>query len=234
MFTGFGKGLLPFFLDLRFHNSKEFMDANRERYQKEVRAPFYAFIEALGPKMQQIDDEFEIRPAKCLSRINRDTRFSRDKSPYRDHLWVAFRQAAMDKDGLPFYWVEIRPECVNWGLGVWGENRELMDAMRRRMAARPEDYLRVLPILQQRGFSLGGREWKKLAAPDGLPEELIPWYMKREIYAEKQTQAVEIIHTPQIVDRIYADFEAIAPLYRILRGCVEEAMNQLDQQGGKV
>ena len=146
MFTGFGKGVLPFFLDLRFHNSKEFMDANRERYQKEVRAPFYAFIEALGPKMQLIDPDFEIRPAKCLSRINRDTRFSKDKSPYRDHLWVAFRQAAMDKDGLPFYWIEIRPESVNWGLGVWGENRGMMDAMRRRMAAQPEDYLRLLPF----------------------------------------------------------------------------------------
>ena len=62
MFTGFGKGVLPFFLDLRFHNSKEFMDANRERYQKEVRAPFYAFIETIGPQMQLIDPDFEIRP----------------------------------------------------------------------------------------------------------------------------------------------------------------------------
>ena len=234
MFTGFGKGVLPFFLDLRFHNSKEFMDANRERYQKEVRAPFYAFIEALGPKMQLIDPDFEIRPAKCLSRINRDTRFSKDKSPYRDHLWVAFRQAAMDKDGLPFYWIEIRPESVNWGLGVWGDNRGMMDAMRRRMAAQPEAYLRLLPILQSRGFSLRGRDWKKMPVPEQLPEVLVPWYKKREVYAEKQSAAMEIIQRSDLVDRVYADFAALAPLYQAMRGCVEEAMNQLDEQGGKV
>ena len=44
MFQGFGKELIPFFLDLRFHNDKSFMDANRERYYREVRQPFYDFI----------------------------------------------------------------------------------------------------------------------------------------------------------------------------------------------
>ena len=81
MFQGFGKELIPFFLDLRFHNDKSFMDANRERYYREVRQPFYDFIGAMGPGMQLIDEEMEVRPNKCLSRINRDTRFSRDKSP---------------------------------------------------------------------------------------------------------------------------------------------------------
>ena len=86
MFQGFGKEILPFFLDLRFHNDKSFMDANRDRYYRAVRQPFYDFITAMGPGMQQIAEDMEVRPVKCLSRINRDTRFSRDKSPYRDHL----------------------------------------------------------------------------------------------------------------------------------------------------
>lgn len=234
MFYGFGKELIPFFLDIRFHNYKAFMDENRERYVREVRAPFYAFIEAIAPRMQAIDPDMEVRPAKCLSRINRDTRFSKDKSPYRDHLWVAFRQAGMGKDGLPFYWFEIAPEHVNWGVGVWGENRPMMDAMRRRMAARPEDYLRILPILRDRGFALNGREWKKLPVPDGLPEALRPWYLKREAYAEKLDVPMHCIASPDLVDRVARDFEALAPLYHIFWGCVEEAMNQLDEKGGQV
>lgn len=234
MFYGFGKELIPFFLDIRFHNNKAFMDENRERYLRDVRAPFYAFIEAMGPRMQAIDPDFEVRPSKCLSRINRDIRFSRDKSPYRDHLWVAFRQAAMGKDGIPFYWFEIAPEHVNWGLGIWGENRALMDAMRRRMAARPEDYLRVLPLLRERNFALSGREWKKLPVPEALPDVLRPWYLKREVYAEKQDVPMDCIYSPELVDRVARDFEAIAPLYQIFRGCVEEAMNQMDEKGGQV
>lgn len=217
MFYGFGKELIPFFLDLRFHNNKAFMDANRDRYLKDVRDPFYAFIGAMGPAMQAIDPDMEVRPAKCLSRINRDTRFTKDKSPYRDHLWVSFRQAAMGKDGVPFYWFEITPEYVTWGLGIWGENRSIMDAMRRKMLAHPDDFLRILPILRDRGFALSGQEWKKMAVPTEVPDLLKPWYLKRQIYAEKMNVPMECIHSADLVDRIIRDFEALKPLYQIFR-----------------
>lgn len=229
MFQGFGPETIRFFLDIRFHNSKAFMDENRERYVSDVRAPFYAFIEALSPVMLAIDADFETRPHKCLSRINRDIRFSNDKSPYRDHLWLAYRQAGRGKDGAPFYWFELSPERCGWGVGVWSENRPLMEAMRRRMAARPEDYLRVLPILQKRGFSMSGREWKKIAVPDTLPEALAPWYKKRDIYADRSLSSQDALR-PDIVDRVGKDFTALAPLYRIFQGCAEEAMNQLEER----
>ena len=234
MFQGFGKELIPFFLDLRFHNDKSFMDANRERYYREVRQPFYDFIGAMGPGMQLIDEEMEVRPNKCLSRINRDTRFSRDKSPYRDHLWVSFRQAGRPNDGTPFYWFEISPEHLNWGVGIWGETRDIMDAMRRRMIAHPGDFERLLPVLQKRGFALAGQEWKKMKAPAELPEALKPWYLKKQVYAERLGAQLEWIHSPGIVRRVMEDYQALSPLYRIFRGCVEDAMNQMDEQGGKV
>lgn len=238
MFQGFGKELIPFFLDLRFHNDKSFMDANRERYYREVRQPFYDFIGAMGPGMQQIAEDMEVRPAKCLSRINRDTRFSRDKSPYRDHLWVSFRQAGMPNDGTPFYWFEISPEHVSWGVGIWGESRQAMDAMRRRIAARPDDFMRLLPVLKERHFALAGPEWKKMKPPEGLPEALIPWYLKKQVYAERLGTSLSWIHAPDIVDRVLEDYTAVAPLYWIFRGCAEEAMNRMDEeeekQGGKV
>ena len=234
MFQGFGKEMIPFFLDLRFHNDKSFMDANRERYCRDVRQPFYDFIGAMGPGMQRIAEDMEIRPQKCLSRINRDTRFSRDKSPYRDHLWVSFRQSGMPNDGTPFYWFEVSPEHVSWGVGIWGESRPAMDAMRRKMAARPDDFLRLLPMLKKRGFFLAGDEWKQMKPPEGLPEALGPWYLKKSVYAERANTSLQWIYTPEIVDRVMDDYLALAPLYWIFRGCVEEAMNQMDEQGGNV
>ena len=234
MFQGFGGGVIPFFLDLRFHNDRSFMEANRERYHREVRQPFYDFIGAMGPQMQaQISEDLEVRPQKCLSRINRDTRFSKDKSPYRDHLWVAFRQQGMANDGTPFYWFELRPEEVSWGVGIWGENRAIMDAMRRRMLAHPQDFERMLPLLKKRGFTLDGGEWKKMNVPPELPPVLAPWYLKKQVYASRQGTEVQWAFSPDIVDRVMKDFVALAPLYWIFRGCVEEAMNQMDDMGGK-
>lgn len=234
VFQGFGAGVIPFFLDLRFHNDRSFMEANRERYYREVRQPFYDFIGAMGPRMQsQISEDLEVRPQKCLSRINRDTRFSKDKSPYRDHLWVAFRQQGMANEGTPFFWFELRPEGVDWGVGIWGESRVIMDAMRRRMLAHPQDFERMLPLLKKRGFTLDGGEWKKMHVPPELPPALRPWYLKKQVYASRQGAELQWVFSPDIVDRVMKDFVALAPLYWMFRGCVEEAMNQMDDMGGK-
>ena len=91
IFKGFTDETISFMLDIRFNNNKEFMNTNREAYIENLRTPFYELIDTIAPYMLEIDPLMEIRPSKCLSRIFRDTRFTRDKSPYRDHI-VAFRR----------------------------------------------------------------------------------------------------------------------------------------------
>ncbi len=222
MFQGFDREMILFFLDLRFHNDRQFMDANRERYQERVRAPFCAFVTEVGQRLQPLIPDLEVRPNKCLSRINRDTRFSRDKSPYRDHLWVAFRQSGVSKDGQPFYWFEISPEQVNWGLGLWGENRPLMDALRRRILAHPADVRRRLSRLDEAECFLAGPAWKKLQVPGEVPEDLRDLYVKKTVYFEKRGPEMDWIYSPGIVDRVAGDFSLLLPLYLLLRGCGAE------------
>ena len=221
MFEGFNGDLLSFYADIRFNNDKAFMDAHRKEYYQKVRDPFYAFIQELGPTMLAIDEDMEVRPHKCLSRINRDTRFTRDKSPYRDHHWVAFRQAAIPKDGMPFYWFESRLEEVSWGLGVWGENANLFDALRRRMTANPDEMLRILQLANDHDFAIDGAIWKKMRPPGGLPVALSQVYCARRLYFERQHIDPQWIFDPSITDRVAADFKALAPAWRLLRGLAD-------------
>ena len=131
MFTGFPEETLRFFMDIRFHNNAEFFNENRERYRQEVTAPFYAFIEDLSPAMLKIDPGMEIRPYKCLARIRRDTRFSRDKSPYRDHLWLLFRRAAEPREMSLNFWFEYGLGTIGWGMGFWGAKAYTMELFRK-------------------------------------------------------------------------------------------------------
>ncbi len=218
MFEGFPVSMIPFLLDIRFNNNKAFMTEHHDEYIARVRDPFYAFIDALAPTMKGIDPDMEVRPAKCLSRIYRDLRFSKDKSPYRDHHWLAFRREAEQKDGALFFWFEIRIEEVNWGLGFWGENKEAMAAFRRRIAARPDCLVSLLPGIAARDFAPGGSEQKKLELPEGLPGELETWYRRRELYVQKQNVHADWIYSPDIVSRVAEDFVALKPLYKLLRG----------------
>ncbi len=137
-------------LDLRFNNNKTFMQEQRARYHEVMRDPHYELINALAPLMLSIDPRMEVRPYKVLSRIFRDTRFTKDKAPYRDHHWIAFRRAGEPRDRSLMFWFEARVEGLNWGLGFWGENWPVLDMLRRRMVSHPDDILMALDALKGR------------------------------------------------------------------------------------
>ena len=224
MFTGFSEDTISFFLDLKFHNNTEFFHANHDRDVETVQTPFYEMIEELAPSMLRIDPQMEIRPYKCLSRIHRDTRFSRDKSPYRDHHWFLFRRAAKPREKCLFYYFEFGPDRLSWGLGIWGENRELMDLFRKRMRANPDGILAKIDDmdLPEHKLYVGGTSFKRMEIPPEIPYRLRPWYTAREIYVGKFDPPAKWAYTERVVQEVRKDFQTLAPLYRLLRGYADE------------
>lgn len=217
----FSKDMLEFMLDLRFNNNKTFMNENRARYQEVMRDPYYRLIELLTPTALEIDPGMEVRPYKCLSRIFRDTRFSNNKLPYRDHHWVAFRHQAEPRDQAVMLWFEIRLDEVSWGLGFWGGNIKAMDVLRRQMVAKQDELLSILPILKKHHFNLEGSVYKRKQIPDKLPDDLIPWYIRRDVYLVKQNINPEWVFEPGLEKRLARDFLALKPFYQMLRGAYE-------------
>ena len=229
MFTGFPEETIRFFLDLRFHNNAVYFNENRERYRQEVVAPFSAFIDELAPAMLAIDPQMEVRPTKCLARIHRDTRFTKDKSPYRDHLWLTFRRVGEPRSMSVNYWFELGPDQLGWGLGFWGENRPVMDALRQKIAARPEQILGIIDScnLPEHHLGVGGTTFKRIEYPPKLPEQLKYWYAARELYIGKVYPEMSWAFDASIVRRVQEDFQVMAPLYRLMRGLQEEIDEQL-------
>ena len=224
MFQGFTDETVQFFLDLKFHNNTGYFHAHHDRYVDVVQQPFYSMIDALAPSMLIIDPSFETRPYKCLSRIHRDTRFSRDKSPYRDHHWFLFRKAAEPREGSLFYYFEFGPDRLSWGMGVWGENRELFDQFRKRILANPNGIDALIRDLDlpARHLSVGGRIYKKTEIPSSVPPLLRTWYPVRDLYVGRDAPEYQWAFSDKIVSIVQKDFKALAPLYKLLRGCAEE------------
>lgn len=224
MFTGFTDETIEYFLNLRFHNYPSFFHETKETFIQEVRQPFYSLIEDLAPVMLKIDPEMEVRPHKCLSRIHRDTRFSKDKSPYRDHLWFLFRRAAEPREGSVMYWFEFGPDRLNWGLGFWGENKQAMELLRKRMAAQPQRFVDLIDDcdLYRRKLMVGGYSYKRLPVPENIPPALADWYVKKDLYISREHPSFEWAFDAQLVNRIAKDFKAMAPLYRVLRGVLDD------------
>ena len=224
MFKGFTDETVQFLMDLKFHNNTEYFHDNHDRYVEKVQTPFYEMIDDLAPEMRKIDPLMEIRPYKCLSRIHRDTRFSKDKSPYRDHHWFLFRRTAEPREKCLFYYFEFGPDRLSWGLGIWGENRELMDLFRKRMRANPDGTLAMIDDmnLPERKLCLGGTAFKRMEIPADIPERLKRWYTSREIYIGKFDPPMKWAFSDRIIHEVRRDFKTLAPLYQMLRGYADE------------
>ncbi|MBQ4436466.1 MAG: DUF2461 domain-containing protein [Clostridia bacterium] len=219
MFPGFTEDTVQFFMDLRFHNEVPWMHAHHDEYVQKVQQPFYQLIAELSPAMLKIDPDFELRPAKCLSRINRDTRYSDDKSPYRDHHWIAFRRAGVDKYGQPFYWCEFGPDDLSWGVGIWGQERSVMNAFRLRLAHEGETLLPLFKRLRQHKFAIGGPSAPRMKVPADLPEELWPLYRMKAVYFERTGIDYQWAFDDRLVERVIKDYKTLKPVYQLLKEC---------------
>lgn len=228
MFTGFTEETLRFFLDLRFHNNTSYFHENHDRYIETVQKPFYAFIEDMAPVLRDIDPRMELRPHKCLSHIHRDTRFSKDKSPYRDHLWIAFRRAAESKDGSVNFFFEFGPDTIGWGMGTWGENKPVNEMLRRQMVARPKEIAAIIDgvHMADRDMVVMGNRYKRMDVPLMVPPSLRFWYTMRDVYVCRQHIDFTWAFSRRVFDEARKDFEAQAPLYRLLRGIQDDLQEE--------
>ncbi|MDD2647254.1 MAG: DUF2461 domain-containing protein [Eubacteriales bacterium] len=222
MFSGFTDKTFEFLMGLSFNNSPEYFHSHHDEYDEYWRKPYFQLIDALSPTLSEIDNGIEIRPEKALAHIRRDTRFTKDKTPYRTHLWAAFRAGNMDKDGSIFFWVEFGLGEHNcWGLGTWNENKPLMEQMRRSIIAAPYEALDLTASLEKAGFQYSGWNYKRMKYPPELKDELKPLYSSRSPGWIRNLSDRSMLFKPEIVDAVIADFKLLAPAYHYLRGAYD-------------
>jgi uncharacterized protein (TIGR02453 family) len=115
-----------FFRDLGRNNQKAWMDENRERYREHVVAPFRALLEVLAPAVLGLDPSFDTdgRTGTNFSRINRDIRFARDKTPYRTQMYVTFSARGTKGRSAGQLYAGISTDAVTAGFRIYGENRD--------------------------------------------------------------------------------------------------------------
>lgn len=230
MFSGFPEETIRFFLDIRFHNEVPWFHAHREEYEAYIRKPFRELIEALAPTALSIAEDIETLPGKCLARINRDIRFTRDKSPYRDHMWLLLRRAGEPREHSVMYWFELSPEAVEWGVGFWDYNRPAMDALRRRMVQKPAEVRRVLRScgIPDDTLKIYGDRYRSMKPPEGMPAELAMLYPCKELYVKRVGTPLRLCYSPRLVDTVAQDFLRLSPLYHLLRQAADEGLAKLD------
>ncbi len=118
----FTDATFEFLIELAANNDRTWFKANKPRYEAHVKNPALRFITGFGPILKEISPHFRADPRAnggSLFRIYRDTRFSKDKSPYKTHTGIHFRHEAARDAHAPGFYLHIQPGNCFAGCGIW-------------------------------------------------------------------------------------------------------------------
>jgi len=183
----FTRQTFQFFKALGRNNSKAWMDANRERYQSDVVQPFRHLLEELAPAALKLDSGFDTsgRTGANFSRINRDIRFAKDKTPYKTNMYLKFSVPPPVKRETGQLYVGLSADIVTAGFRIYsgGKHKESTLALiaeprflsqpgwpakqKKRLGCRYESYWYTMEKgewTQHSGWPVSADEWKKILA----------------------------------------------------------------------
>ena len=216
MFEGFTDRTMEFYMAIRFNNNRDFFEANRTWYEQSVRIPMLELISALVPVVQAIDDELDTRPQRCLARIHRDTRFARNKAPYRDYSFMKFRRLGDQRHTMLGLYFDLSDDGASYGMGIYDKNIPLMNGLRRGIMHESTHILTLTnPVMD--GFIFHPNTIKRMAVPHSVPDALKPWYPLRAFYLQNTITDFSLIKSAALVDTVARGYQTLAPLYRYIQ-----------------
>jgi len=135
-------GAFAFLRELSRNNRREWFAANKPRYLAELRDPVLAFIAAFEPRLAKLS-KFLVADAGSMFRIYRDTRFAKDKSPYKTAQGIWFTHAEGRDSPAPGFYLHLAPGDVFMGAGIWRAEPDALAQVRAAIAAQPARWKRV-------------------------------------------------------------------------------------------
>ena len=230
-FSGFDRKGTAFLKGIAKNNSKAWFEAHRDIYDRAVLAPMRKFFTALEPVMLRIDSLFmaDPRPGKGITRPHRDTRFSKDKSPYKSTIWLTYRRNVKDWQALPAYYFEIMERSYRYGAGFFLAQRPTMDALRRIVDADPSRIRKMNAIIRKHGYSMEGDMYARPLKE--LPDDLAVWYNRKNLYLIHERCHDEALYSAAILDEVSSSFKALAPLYGLFMEAAERKTDPRDALG---
>lgn len=155
---------------------------------------------------------------KTISRIYRDTRFSQNKQPLRDHLWLEFRDRSLPGTETPQFFFYLEAEEWGYGMGFWQASVSAMEGIRDRLSGRPSLGQKLLrQIKRQNRFTLGGESYRRPRQAE-LPPEVLELYNYKSFYYICRQPIGRKLFSADLGDKVAEGLQMLGPIYRYVVG----------------
>jgi uncharacterized protein (TIGR02453 family) len=216
-FPGFSAEAMQFFRALARHNNRDWFLPRKPLFEREVREPMRVLVAAVNAALARFAPLYVTEPDRAIYRFYRDTRFSADKSPYKDHIAANFNRQGLCRHEGAGYYFQVSDKGVGIGGGIYLSPPETLRAMRAQFASKHEDFRKIT----------GGRTFRRLfgelqgdrlaRVPAGFacdhPAADLLRFKQCYVWAELPP---ELVVTPALYGEIVKHFRAMAPFVEFL------------------
>lgn len=219
MTSYFKPALFTFLKELKANNRREWFQANKSRYEAEVKEPTLLFIADFAKHLKRVAPRFVADPRPVggsMFRIYKDTRFSKDKTPYKTHVGAHFPHGSCGKDvSAPGFYLHLEPSESFGGGGIWHPGSDALQQIRQRIVDKSADWKKATSSLDIRGEKL-------IRPPRGFNPEhpLIEDIKHKDFYVMKSFTSKEVC-SEAFLDLFVEACESATPLVRFVSHAIE-------------
>jgi len=216
-FKGFPAEGVAFLRALKKNNNREWFTPKLEQYKQLVREPMLELVHSLHIEMLRFAPAYVGEPSKCVYRVYRDIRFSKNKTPYKTSTEALFWHNRLDKNSGGGFYLSISPEQVAIGGGLYMAEPAALLAVRQQIASHTPAFRATFEAKTVRRLmgELKGEQTKRV--PKGFPaDHPAAALLRHKNFVLYTTLNPDITTTPKLYREIVARFEAITPFVEFL------------------
>jgi uncharacterized protein (TIGR02453 family) len=224
-FVGFPREFFSYFEKLKKNNSKEWFENNRKDYEKYVLHPSREFVIEMGKKLRRIAPEINAIPKinKSLFKINRDVRFSKDKSPYKTYMGIWLWDGNRKRMESPGFYLHAENNTLFIGVGIKMFPKPVLDRYRQAVMDKkfgPELEKAVKKISDQ-GYMVNGKHYKKVPRGYDADHPKAEFLLYNGLTARIEENVPDAFFSDAIIDYAYSHYRNMLPLHRWLKKVLE-------------
>ena len=210
---------IKFLHELKKNNNRAWFSENKPRYEEDVLDVALNFIQSMHDPLNAFAPHFTAIPKRMggsLMRVYRDTRFSKNKTPYKTNIGIQFRHEQAKDVHAPGFYLHIDPDEVFLAVGLWRPEATALAAIRGRISVKQAEWLRARnDKVFKRHFSLGGQSLTR--PPRGFDKEhpLIEDLKRKDFIAVKSMNLSEATQ-PRFQQKVETAFKSATPLMQFL------------------
>lgn len=224
---------LDFLFENRLHDSRDWFHQHQAQYRDLVLAPLRQLVQELTPAMLELDGDFVTEPRvdRTICRIWRDTRYTKDPSLYRDHMWVIFKRGGkMHGSDYPGLYVEVNGGGIEYGCGFYHAPTPYMATLRALVLAGDPAFRAADQAYRgQDTFRMEGECFRRPRYGHRTPEEQ-DWLERRNISFHAACHDFATVFSPALPRFLEGELRKLFPVYRFLLRAAQETLRAETQR----